>query len=120
MLDWYASFSQKPAQVFVNHGDDHACTTFAQLLVERFQAQAQAPYSGSVYDLGLRKWIYEASPQRRKKGKAPESHESPAYQELFNLTRRFLEALPRCRGFANRELRRMTQKVRELLESIDS
>ena len=43
-----------------------------------------------------------------------------AYQELFSLTRRFLEALPRCRGFANRELRRMTQKVRELLESIDS
>ena len=120
LLDWYASFSQKPAQVFVNHGDDRACTTFAQLLVERFQAQAQAPYSGSVYDLGLRKWIYEASPQRRKKGKAPESHESPAYQELFSLTRRFLEALPRCRGFANRELRRMTQKVRELLESIDS
>ena len=97
-----------------------SCTAFAQLLVERFQAQAQAPYSGSVYDLGLRKWIYEASRSAAKRGRLPSPTKALRHQELFSLTRRFLEALPRCRGFANRELRRMTQKVRELLESIDS
>ncbi len=120
LADWFSQFSQRPAQVFVNHGEDRSCTALAQLLSERFQVKAKAPYSGSVYDLGLEKWIYEAEPKQRKKGKAPEVHESPAYQELHSLSLRFLEALPRCRGFANRELRRMAKKVRELLEFIDS
>lgn len=120
LLDWFSHFTQRPRQVFVNHGDDAACTAFAQLLEERFQTRAKAPYSGSVYDLGNGKWIYAAKPKPRKKGKAPESYESPAYQELAALARRFLEALPRCRGFANRELHRMAKKVQELLDFIDS
>ena len=120
LADWFARFVQRPAQVFVNHGDDGACKAFAQLLENRFQVKAKAPFSGSVYDLGLEKWIYEAEPKQRKKGKAPESHESPAYQELADLARRLWEALPRCRGFANRELRRMAQKIKELLDFIDS
>lgn len=117
LLDWVSAFTQKPELVFVNHGDDEACTAFTALLKERLGLNAVAPYSGSVFDLAAGAWIIEAEPVRRTAAAAqPREKESSAFREASELARRFSEVFPRCRGFANRELRRITQKLRELLE----
>ncbi len=117
LLDWVSAFTQKPELVFVNHGDDEACTAFTALLKERLGLNAVAPYSGSVFDLAAGAWITEAEPVRRTAAAAqPREKESSAFREASELARRFSEVFPRCRGFANRELRRITQKLRELLE----
>ena len=119
LLDWAAAFTAPPARVFVNHGEDQPAQALARLLEERLHLCASVPYSGSVFDLGTGKWVYEAPARPRKRGEAPAAPgESEAYREVAELARRFAAALPRCRGFANRELRRMAQKLRELLDLI--
>ncbi|MFR5420639.1 MAG: MBL fold metallo-hydrolase RNA specificity domain-containing protein [Oscillospiraceae bacterium] len=51
LLDWINAMEQKPAHVFVNHGDDDACTAFAACLRSEYGYDADAPYSGSEFDL---------------------------------------------------------------------
>ncbi|MEI3013498.1 MAG: MBL fold metallo-hydrolase RNA specificity domain-containing protein [Ruthenibacterium lactatiformans] len=50
-MRWLQGVSPKPAQIFVNHGDDEACTDFTQCLREEYGYNAMAPYSGTCYDL---------------------------------------------------------------------
>ena len=51
LIRWLQGVSPKPAQIFVNHGDDEACTDFTQCLREEYGYNAMAPYSGTCYDL---------------------------------------------------------------------
>ena len=56
LLGWINAMEQKPAHVFVNHGDDDACTAFAACLRSEYGYDADAPYSGTektVMKLGV-------------------------------------------------------------------
>lgn len=50
LTQWVQALSPKPGRVFVNHGEDTACSAFAQTLCE-LGYTASAPYSGTVYNL---------------------------------------------------------------------
>ena len=51
-MTWIRHFSPKPAQVFVNHGEDNVCEIFAGRLRNELGIRAtRAPYNGAVYDL---------------------------------------------------------------------
>ena len=55
LLGWINAMEQKPAHVFVNHGDDDACTAFAACLRDEYGYDADAPYSGSEFDLAVKR-----------------------------------------------------------------
>ncbi len=42
---------ERPKHVFVVHGDDEVCDTFAATVKEKFGMEADAPFSGTSYDL---------------------------------------------------------------------
>lgn len=50
LLNWIAGFREKPRMVFVNHGDEGSCEAFRSTL-ESLGYHAQAPYSGTEFDL---------------------------------------------------------------------
>ena len=50
LLNWLAGFREKPKMVFVNHGDDSSCKAFCATL-KSMGYHADAPYSGTEYDL---------------------------------------------------------------------
>ena len=50
LLAWLAGFREKPKMVFVNHGDDGSCKAFCATL-KSMGYHADAPYSGTEYDL---------------------------------------------------------------------
>jgi metallo-beta-lactamase family protein len=69
LLAWIGAFQQKPHTVFVNHGEDESCKSFARCLKEEQGFQTViAPYSGTVYDLAADAMVYEAQgvPVERK------------------------------------------------------
>ena len=68
LLNWLSAFREKPQLVFVNHGDDGSCEAFRQTL-ETMGYRAEAPYSGTEYDLLTGKMtVYtEGAPIRREK-----------------------------------------------------
>ena len=50
LLNWLGGFREKPKLVFVNHGDDASCEAFRGTLAS-LGYRAEAPYSGTEYDL---------------------------------------------------------------------
>lgn len=115
LLRWLDAFQEKPGQVFVNHGDDDSCTTFRDLL-EQKGYKADAPYSGTEYDLltGKMTVFTDSVPIRReKKGSA---RASAVYGDLLAAAEALLSFVKTCKGRANKENAKFASQIRALLE----
>ena len=115
LLRWLDAFQEKPGQVFVNHGDDDSCTTFRDLL-EQKGYKADAPYSGTEYDLltGKMTVFTDSVPIRReKKGSA---RASAVYGDLLAAAEALLAFVKTCKGRANKENAKFASQIRALLE----
>ena len=115
LLRWLDAFQEKPDQVFVNHGDDDSCTTFRDLL-EQKGYKADAPYSGTEYDLltGKMTAFTDSVPIRReKKGSA---RASAVYGDLLAAAEALLAFVKTCKGRANKENAKFASQIRALLE----
>ena len=115
LLRWLDAFQEKPGQVFVNQGDDDSCTTFRDLL-EQKGYKADAPYSGTEYDLltGKMTVFTDSAPIRReKKGSA---RASAVYGDLLAAAEALLAFVKTCKGRANKENAKFASQIRALLE----
>ena len=128
LLDWINAMEQKPAHVFVNHGDDDACTAFAACLRSEYGYDADAPYSGSEFDLTAGAYTYVAPPrpihhdEARQAAAAGKRRESPAYARLQRALGELSALVRRCAGCPNKglsafseELERLTARWRDRL-----
>lgn len=120
LLDWVAGMGRKPGRIFVNHGEDESCETLARKLTENFGIPAEAPFSGSSFDLLRGEWIRLAMPEPRKKERAASERKQPKksseYRELVDAAEDLLRKVRGMEGYANGELRRLTEKIRSLME----
>ena len=128
LLGWINAMEQKPAHVFVNHGDDDACTAFAACLRDEYGYDADAPYSGSEFDLAAGAYTYVAPPrpirrdETRQAAAAGKHRESPAYARLQRALGELTALVRRCAGCPNKglsafaeELERLTARWRDRL-----
>ena len=121
LLDWIGSFTKKPAQVFVNHGDDASCAGFASLVHETYGIPADAPYPGCEYDLLKGEWIrltdpvYKEKDNRGKAEPASKKRKDSAYEELLSAVRELETFASGLRGHANGELKDLAGKIRSLI-----
>ena len=121
LLKWISRFEKKPSMIFVNHGDDDSCKGLAEKIAMEFGIEAAAPYSGSEYDLIKHEWICITDPVYKKKNKKKEADTSAAtekkealYQELLRAETELSEKIRRMEGHANDEIRKLTEKIRNL------
>ena len=119
---------QKPAHVFVNHGDDDACTAFSACLREEYGYAADAPYSGSAFDLAAGVYTVVAPPrpvrhdEQRQAAAAGKRRESAAFERLKRALGELTALVRRCAGCPNKglsafaeELERLTARWRDRL-----
>ena len=123
LLNWVASFEQKPAVVFVNHGDDESCTGLAEAVSEKFSLQACAPYSGSEFDLLKGEWIRLTEPVYRQKQSgesardaAPRSRRDDVFRDLISAVKKLTVYAESLKGHSNSELKKLTKRILELTE----
>ena len=123
LLNWVASFEQKPAVVFVNHGDDESCTGLAEAVSEKFSLQACAPYSGSEFDLLKGEWIRLTEPVYRQKQSgesardaAPRSRRDDVFRDLIRAVKKLTVYAESLKGHSNSELKKLTKRILELTE----
>jgi len=116
LLRWLAGFREKPQLVFVNHGEDGACTVFRELLTERGY-NAQAPFSGTEYDLltGQMSVYTDSVPVRREQTKGA-ARSRAVYGDLLAAAEALLALVKTCRGRANKENAKMASQIRSLIE----
>ncbi len=62
LIRWLQGFSDKPRKVFVVHGEDGVCSSFAKCLDEEYGYNSYAPYSGTEFDIISGQIIKEGVP----------------------------------------------------------
>lgn len=117
LLNWISKFKEKPRLVFVNHGSEDSCEDFKTLLIERGYC-ADAPYSGTEYDLATGKMtVYaEAKTVDRVKLFRSSSRSDMFYQNLVAEAENLLKLAKARRGMANKDNAKMTSQIREIIE----
>ena len=115
LLNWLAGFRKGPAQIFVNHGDDDACKAFRDLL-EKMGYQAEAPYSGTEYDLLTGKMTVYTDGVAIKKTPKLDSRAKQVYNELVAAAEALLALAIGRKGRTNKENAKLTSQIRSLID----
>ena len=116
LIRWLEGFKVKPKTVYVNHGDDDACVAFRDLLVEKGY-HAEAPYSGTEYDLLENKMtVYTdgnpvSSPKQTTRARKNAVHSDlvAAAEELLRL----VQGRGEC---SNKDNAKLASQIRELIQ----
>ena len=117
LLNWLGGFAAKPQLVFVNHGDDDQCQAFRQCLQD-MGYQAEAPYSGTEYDLLTGKMtVYtEGKPIDRGQAFKGTQRAKQVYDELVAAAEELLRLVKKRRGMTNKDNAKLTDQIRSLID----
>ena len=117
LMNWIRGYKQKPQLIFVNHGDENACEDFKNLLNEQGY-RADAPYSGTEYDLTSgRMTVYtEGKAVDRVKVYKGNTRADMIYHELVAEAEKLLAIVKTRRGKTNKDNAKLTSHLRELCE----
>ena len=117
LLNWLGGFREKPKLVFVNHGDDTSCEAFRGTLVS-LGYRAEAPYSGTEYDLltGTMTAYTEGKRIDRVEAFKGSQRAKQVYTELVSAAEELLALVKTRRGKTNKENAKLTAQIRSLIE----
>lgn len=116
LLDWVNGFETKPERVFVVHGEDSVCENFKSCLETEYGFVADAPYSGTRYNLLTNECEYEAAPIRlEKKARTV----SDVFTRLLAAGQRLLAVIHRNEGGANKDLAKFADQINSLCDKWD-
>ena len=117
LLNWLAGFREKPKMVFVNHGDDSSCEAFRAEL-DSMGYQAQAPYSGTEYDLLAGKLTVYTEGVKLDRAAAFKGGKraKAVYDELVAAAEELLALVKKRRGSTNKDNAKLTGQIRSLIE----
>ena len=117
LLNWLTAFRQKPGMVFVNHGDDGSCEAFRKTL-EDMGYRAEAPYSGTEYDLLTGKITAYTEGVKIDRAAAFKGGQRARqiYGELLAAAEALLALVKQRKGCTNKDNAKLTAQIRSLIE----
>ena len=117
LLAWLDGFKVGPKTIYVNHGDDSSCQAFQKLLQEKGY-KAEAPYSGTEYDLLTDKMtVYtDSKPISRAQVLKGTARANAVYMELLSAAEGLLALVKKRRGCTNKDNAKLTAQIRNLIE----
>ncbi len=116
LIEWVNAFSEKPDKVFITHGEDTACTLFAECLRTEHGHDAYAPYSGTRVDLITGAVEFEASPVAVKKRLRSVSD---VFARLLAAGQRLIAVIYKNEGRANKDLAKFADQINSLADKYD-
>lgn len=120
LIDWVLGFGEKkPERVFVVHGEDQVCDSFAACLKEECGISASAPYSGSVFDLIRGEYTYVAEPVRIQKKESAKRRAMDVFGRLVAAGERLLAVIRKNEGLSNKEVAKFTNQINSLCDKWD-
>ncbi len=117
LLDWISGFHSPIKKIYVNHGDDAACTAFQRLLNERGW-DAEAPYSGTEYDLltGQMTVFSNSVPVRKALPDKGNARARAVYGDLLAAAEGLLAMVRGRKGKTNKDNAKLASQIRALME----
>ncbi|MCL2249398.1 MAG: MBL fold metallo-hydrolase [Oscillospiraceae bacterium] len=120
LMAWIEAFDAKPECVFLVHGEEESCKSFANRLVERGYV-AIAPKNSSSYDMRTYEPILEGrNILNRRKSDLHERRDSPVSQRLVLAGARLMEVIARNKGGTNKDLAKFADQIDALSRKWDS
>lgn len=120
LIQWLQAFDPKPKKVFVVHGEDKVCDSFANLLTKEYGYKVLAPYSGCEYDLASNQMVKEASPVRKLvEDTKPSPTATGVYARLIAAGQRLLTVIRHNEGGANKDLGKFADQINSLCDKWD-
>ena len=119
LRDWLKHMDKAPERVFVNHGDDTVCDSFAAYITETTGYPAIAPYSGDEYDLLTGECVAKGKIQRLVKQTKGRQQANAIYDRLMNAAQRLVSIVKKNKGMNNKELAKFADQVKELCDRYD-
>ena len=116
LLEWISTFTTRPKRVFVVHGEDSTCDSYARLVHEKTGYDAQAPWSGSAFDLIEDKWIKETTGVPILKDKLEKKKETGVYLRLVSAGERLLAVIRENKNGANKDLAKFADQINSLCD----
>ena len=115
LIKWITSFENKPDLVFVNHGDDACCQSYADCLMDEYGFNTLAPYSGTSYDLleGKAVKLTRGVPVYKKSENQVKN--DSVFAKLLDACERLASLARSIKEHSNKELERMTQDINNLI-----
>ena len=113
LIEWINAFEEKPKKVFVVHGEDSVCMSFAECLKIEHGQRAYAPYSGTEFDLLSNQFLYEAEPLPVKKKAKPASG---VFARLVAAGQRLMALISRSDGLANKDMAKFADQINSLCD----
>jgi len=117
LLNWLQGFREKPGMVFVNHGDDSSVQAF-QAKLQELGYCAEAPYSGTEYDLLTGKLLVYTEGKKIDRAAAFKGTQraNAVYNELVAAAEELLALVKKRRGFTNKDNSKLTDQIRNLIK----
>ena len=115
LLEW-ASKIKHPKKIFVVHGDDKVCESFAALLHSELSEDAYAPYSGDTFDLLTGEMVAQGSRIQIEKKDTKVRASSNIFARLLAAGQRLLTVINRCEGMPNKELGKFADQINSLCD----
>ncbi len=119
LIHWVSAFEKKPKRVFVVHGEDTVCTSFAECLEKEHGFVTGAPFSGSEYDLIANEWIYQAEPVAIQKKNVAAGRARDVFRRLLDAGERLLAVIRKNEGMSNKDAARFTDQINSLCDKWD-
>ena len=116
LLGWLRSMETAPKQVFVNHGDDAVCDTFASALQQQLGYPASAPFSGDGYDLLTCQWFQKAVPTRIAAESRGRRNAQKLYERLLEAGKRMMRLIETMKNASNKDISRLTDQLNALFD----
>ncbi|MFQ9511185.1 MAG: MBL fold metallo-hydrolase RNA specificity domain-containing protein [Lachnospiraceae bacterium] len=119
LIRWIESFKKKPTRVFVVHGENTVCESFADFLCREYGQEAVAPYSGASYDLATNQCLEEGCKILVKKAKEPSTRANQVFARLVAAGQRLLTVIRHNEGGANKDLGKFADQINALCDKWD-
>lgn len=114
LLAWIGKYTSAPEKIFVVHGEDAVCDSFARAIHEQYGYDAIAPYSGDRFDLVTGMCIEEGNRKLIQKKKESSKASTNVFARLLAAGERLLRVIHGCEGMPNKELAKFADQINAL------
>ncbi len=116
LLAWLASMGDAPKRVFVNHGEDVVCESFAQTIRNKLKLEALAPYSGDEFDLITAECTARGRIVKLTRVSEGRRRANIAFDRLLAAHARLKVVIEMSRSLTNKELARFCDQINDLCD----
>lgn len=119
LLGWLSNIKNSVKTVFVNHGDDTVCDTFAKEIEEKLGVNAIAPFSGDKYDLITGECIEKGRIVRVERKSEGRHRADTVFARLYAAGQRLLSVINKNKDSSNKEIAKFADQVTALCDKYD-